>query len=399
MAVTISRTAWTDDDGTGTTGTVINNAVKTELYDQVDAALASVGNPANLTASVPVNKGGTGVATLAAHGVVVGEGTSAVAVVGPDAAVGKPLLSAGASADPAFGDLGVAHGGTGATSLAAHGVVVGNGASAVNVTGAGSTGQLLTSNGASADPTFQANAALPGVSTITTTGNITALALPTGGGDLVIYMNNATLATIQGIAAGVSGQRLSIISIGAGQVDLSHQDAAATAANRLINFATSGKTSLAAGIGTADFVYDVTNSRWRLDAHEQGAPITATYAGGNFTGNASMTWTVDAGDVSTCEYYLRGRMLTVNWYLSTTSVGGTVSSALQITNAAWGSYTATKITTGSTSYSDNGAGQTPGFCQIAAAATVIQNFKQALANWTLATNSTTATGSITFEVN
>jgi len=36
----ITRTAWTDDDGTGTTGTVLNNAVKTELYDQIDAALA-----------------------------------------------------------------------------------------------------------------------------------------------------------------------------------------------------------------------------------------------------------------------------------------------------------------------------------------------------------------------
>lgn len=37
----ITRTAWTDDDGSGTTGTVINNAVKTELYDQIDAALAA----------------------------------------------------------------------------------------------------------------------------------------------------------------------------------------------------------------------------------------------------------------------------------------------------------------------------------------------------------------------
>ena len=40
MAVTITRTAWTDDDGSGTTGTVINNAVKTELYGQIDTALA-----------------------------------------------------------------------------------------------------------------------------------------------------------------------------------------------------------------------------------------------------------------------------------------------------------------------------------------------------------------------
>lgn len=42
MAVTIARTAWIDDDGTGTTGTVINNAVKTELYNQIDGALAQL---------------------------------------------------------------------------------------------------------------------------------------------------------------------------------------------------------------------------------------------------------------------------------------------------------------------------------------------------------------------
>jgi Chaperone of endosialidase len=42
MAVTITRTPWIDDDGTGTTGTVINNAVKTDLYNQIDGALAKV---------------------------------------------------------------------------------------------------------------------------------------------------------------------------------------------------------------------------------------------------------------------------------------------------------------------------------------------------------------------
>jgi hypothetical protein len=188
MAPTITRTPIVDDDGTGTSGTIVGNAWKQELYDQIDAALAA-----------------------------------------EDAVVET-----------------VPHGGTGVATLAAHGVVVGNGAAAVNVTGAGTAGQVLTSNGASADPTFQ-NAAAVGTSIVTTTGVITALALPTGTGDLLIYMNNATLATIQGIAAGLSGQRLTILSIGAGQVDFAHQNAGATAANRLINFATSGNTSLAAG--------------------------------------------------------------------------------------------------------------------------------------------------------
>lgn len=51
--------------------------------------------------------------------------------------------------------LSAARGGTGAVTLAAHGVVIGNGTSAVAVTGAGTAGQALVSNGASADPTFQ----------------------------------------------------------------------------------------------------------------------------------------------------------------------------------------------------------------------------------------------------
>ncbi len=35
--MTIARTAIVDDDGTGTTGTVLSNAWKTELYNQIDA--------------------------------------------------------------------------------------------------------------------------------------------------------------------------------------------------------------------------------------------------------------------------------------------------------------------------------------------------------------------------
>jgi hypothetical protein len=36
----ITRTAMIDDDGSGTTGTIINNAWKTELYNQIDSVVA-----------------------------------------------------------------------------------------------------------------------------------------------------------------------------------------------------------------------------------------------------------------------------------------------------------------------------------------------------------------------
>src|SRR6187431_3257585 len=39
----ITRTPMIDDDGSGTTGTIINAAWKSELYDQIDGAIAPVG--------------------------------------------------------------------------------------------------------------------------------------------------------------------------------------------------------------------------------------------------------------------------------------------------------------------------------------------------------------------
>jgi hypothetical protein len=55
MAVTITRTAWIDDDGSGTTGTVINNAVKTELYNQIDQGFAALDVEAGGDVTIPGN--------------------------------------------------------------------------------------------------------------------------------------------------------------------------------------------------------------------------------------------------------------------------------------------------------------------------------------------------------
>lgn len=237
----------------------------------------------------------------------------------------------------------------------------------------------------------------PGISTVTTTGNITALALPAGSGDLVIYLNNATLSTIQGIAAGADGQRLTLLSKGAGQVDLAHQNGGASAANRLINCATSGNTSLAPGVGTAVYVYDATATRWRLVSHEQGAWITPAYAGGNFAANGSMTWTVDAGDVTTCAYYLKGRTLTITWELATTTVGGTPNTQLKIGNGAWGGLTAAKAIVGQMVYLDNGASAVTGEVSVGAAATELLLTKFS-GNWSAATNTTYSFGQVLIEV-
>ena len=237
----------------------------------------------------------------------------------------------------------------------------------------------------------------PTTSTITTTGNQTALATP-GALNSVIFANNASLLTLQGIAAGYDGQRLVLFSIGTGQVNLSHQDASAPAANRLVNTATVGATSLAAGSGYAIYVYDGTAGRWRLVCHEQGAWITPTYAAGNFTGNGAMTWTVQAGDVTTYAYLLRGRMLTVNFTLVTTTVGGTLNSQLLI--ALPGGYSAPKDTRVPFLRSDNGVVGVGEIIANAVSGTLLALRKDAYAAnaWAAATDTTAVQGSITVEV-
>lgn len=76
--------------------------------------------------------------------------------------------------------IGIAQGGTGATSLTNHGVVIGQGSSAVTVTSAGTSGQVLTSNGASADPTFQSH--IIGIQSCASAGNANYLGIFSGSG-------------------------------------------------------------------------------------------------------------------------------------------------------------------------------------------------------------------------
>lgn len=221
----------------------------------------------------------------------------------------------------------VALGGTGAASFTAHGVLIGEGTAAIASTSAGTTGQLLTSRGAALDPTFQTPVAVQLVQTTTLVGAQNDVVLTASVTEL--RLNNATLVTISGFAAGIDGQRVALISIGAGQVDLLPQSALSVAANRLINFATVGTTSLSAGSGTALIEYDATTARWRLIAHEQGAWITPAYLAANFTANAG-TWTVDSGDVTTYQYVLRGRTLTLAFYLDTTTTSGGMGADLRV---------------------------------------------------------------------
>ncbi len=122
-----------------------------------------------------VANGGTGDATLTSHGVLYGNGTSAVGVTA--AGTTGQVLSGSTGSAPVWaalsagtvttwsagttgftpnsatsgavtlaGDLIVANGGTGVTTLTANGLIYGSGTNPVGITAAGTTGQILVGN-------------------------------------------------------------------------------------------------------------------------------------------------------------------------------------------------------------------------------------------------------------
>ena len=129
-----------------TTGTITVGTTSLTFSQTSSSSSVTVTSPLLKTGSVislqtvPTTLGGTGLATLTAYNVLLGNGTGNVAFAAPGT-TGYPLLSAGASSNPAFGQLSltagvtgtlpVANGGTGTATAFTLGSVVFAGASGV----------------------------------------------------------------------------------------------------------------------------------------------------------------------------------------------------------------------------------------------------------------------------
>jgi hypothetical protein len=308
--MSIARTTIVDDDGTLTTGTIWNNAWKTELYDQIDARWSEATTTATGTQN---NLSISEADTFRANNATALTITGLVAPATP-AKPGKPLRVV------AIGAGTVTLNNEDAGSTAANRIITGTGAALTLAAGTGwallvydDTSDRWRVLGSSVDTAAQV------VQTTTSTGTQNDFALTAS--CAVLRCNNASDLTITGMSAGQDGQRLTVISIGAGHVKFSHQAAGSTAANRLINTATSGITPIAAGKGSATYVYDATTARWRLVQHFQGSPITVAYTSTDFTADAG-TWTVDSGDLITFQYYLTGNAMQVTVVITNSTTSG-----------------------------------------------------------------------------
>lgn len=238
------------------------------------------------------------------------------------------------------------------------------------------------------------NYQIAGTLTVTTTGTINNLDVK---GYSTLQMGNSTDATITGIAAGYAGQHLTIISGGAGNVFLSHENISSSAANRLWNTVQSSSTPLKALRGKAQYVYQDGLDRWVLVKHEQGGWIDVAYASGNFTASSG-TWTVDSGDQTTFSYWLEDATLHVALSLNTTSVSATPGTL----NVAIPNGFTTPTDTRMPSFTqDNGAAVGTGMLRVAGGpGTAIFCYKDpAGTNWSVATNTTSLNGTLLFPVN
>lgn len=174
---------------------------------------------------------------LTNHNVLIGAGTATITKVAPSATSGVALVSAGAASDPAFGTVVVAGGGTGIATTTAYGLIAGGTTATGNFqnTGAGTAGQVLLSNGASALPAF-GTLTVPGGGT----GVATLTGVLTGNGASAITGNAVTNHGVLLGGASNAVSSLGVASTGTVLMGASGADPAFTATP-------SGLTSLAAG--------------------------------------------------------------------------------------------------------------------------------------------------------
>ena len=198
-------------------------------------------------------------------------------------------------------------------------------------------------------------------------------------GNVLLRCNNASAMTLSGFVAGSAGAIIVVVSINA-QVNLVHQ-AISTATNRLINFATSANTSLAAGSGVAVYQYDGTTARWRMIHHDQGAWITPTFAAGDYT--AGWNTGVASGDVTTCRYKLEGRTLHWTVYIAT----ATVVAAATLVRTLFG-FTAAADFRGGFAYWDVATTASNGVYSCASTSITFYRDASGSTNWSNSTNQT-----------
>lgn len=128
--------------------------------------------------------------------------------------------------------------------------------------------------------------------------------------------------------------------------------------------------------------------------NNSGSWQTRAYAVGNYTGNVSMTWGVDSGDIVKEAFRRFEKTLIFQFNFATTTVGGTLNTDLEILLPL--GLAASGVNNGWLYYIEN-ATHGQGLIQISASGTKLRLLKASFANWTAQTNLTTVIGRVELE--
>lgn len=165
-------------------------------------AWAQINLTNGVTGALPVANGGTGSTSLTQYRVLVGNGTSAVAAVAPSATSGVPLVSQGSAANPTFGTVAAAGGGTGQTSYAVGDILYADTTSSLAKLADVATGNALISGGVNTAPswgkiglTTHVSGTLPAANGGTGQTSYTT-------GDILYANSSSTLAALPDVATG-----------------------------------------------------------------------------------------------------------------------------------------------------------------------------------------------------
>lgn len=374
-------------------------------------AYGKIGLTTHVSGILPVANGGTNFSSYTTGDLIAAASAGALFRINA-VATGNALLSQGVGGIPQYGKIGltthvsgtlpVDNGGTGRASHTAYAVVCG-GTTATgaqqSVASVGTSGQVLTSNGAGALPTFQtaASGGTPTEQTTTATGTQNNFDLSAR--FTYLRCNNASALVFSGFTvSGVAPQAGDIViieNIGSSTVKVLHQDTGSTDVHRAICPSVAGQI-LGAG-GRMECIYDGTTDRWREQVIDAGEPIAVPFDAANFTASGGGTWTLDAADQTTFVYTQRGVALTVNFFIQNTDVNAATSALQMLIPGGFVS----SVPVLANCIALNAAVLEPAAAlSVGAAGTLISVFRSAAGgNWTTtAADNTLVAGSITFQI-
>lgn len=165
----------------------------------------------------------------------------------------------------------------------------------------------------------QANA--PSVTTVNTTAIQHNLATGTNRNRLVVCTQTGDVI-ITGFADGHDGDVLTVLAGSSGNVFLADQNNGSFGANQLVNFIKSGHTPLAAGYGTAQYMYFAAIGRWKIITHDQGHSLPIAYDALHYLATTG-AWTVPEASVFNKRYFYNGAQVNLQLAIGPTAITAT----------------------------------------------------------------------------